>query len=99
MPLVSTTGLAVHYGVDIIFSGIDLDINERARIGIVGPNGGGKTSLLRVLVGEQDPSEGRIARSNGIQVGYVPQHPQFDIEGTLREEVMRAFDDVITLEK
>ena len=44
MPLVSTSDLAVHYGADIIFSGINLDINERARIGIVGPNGGGKTS-------------------------------------------------------
>ena len=99
MPLVSTSELAIHYGADIIFSGVDLDINERARIGIVGPNGGGKTSLLRVLVGEQDASEGRVARSVGIQVGYVPQHPQMEIAGTLREEVMRAFDQVRILEK
>ena len=99
MPLVSTSNLAVHYGADIIFSGVDLDINERARIGIVGPNGGGKTSLLRVLVGLQDANEGRVARSNGIQVGYVPQHPQMQIGGTLREEVMRAFDQVRLLEK
>ena len=99
MPLVSTSNLAVHYGADIIFSGVDLDINERARIGIVGPNGGGKTSLLRVLVGLQDANEGRVARSNGIQVGYVPQHPEMQIGGTLREEVMRAFDQVRLLEK
>ena len=99
MPLVSTSNLAVHYGADIIFSGVDLDINERARIGIVGPNGGGKTSLLRVLVGLQDANEGRVARSNGIQVGYVPQHPQMQTGGTLREEVMRAFDQIRLLEK
>ena len=99
MPLVSTSDLAVHYGASIIFSGVDLDINERARIGIVGPNGGGKTSLLRVLVGEQHASEGRVARSIGIQVGYVPQHPEMDFTGTLREEVMRAFDQVRALEK
>jgi ATP-binding cassette subfamily F protein 3 len=99
MALVSTSDLAVHYGADIIFSGVDLDVNERARIGIVGPNGGGKTSLLRVLVGDQLASEGRVARSKGIQVGYVPQHPQMDIGGTLREEVMRAFDQVLSLEK
>ena len=99
MPLVSTSNLAVHYGADIIFSGVDLDINERARIGIVGPNGCGKTSLLRVLVGLQDANEGRVARSNGIQVGYVPQHPEMQIGGTLREEVMRAFDQVRLLEK
>ena len=99
MPLVSTSDLAVHYGADIIFSGVNLDINERARIGLVGPNGGGKTSLLRVLVGQQEASEGRVSRSIGIQVGYVPQRPQMDIAGTLREEVMRAFDQVKALEK
>ena len=68
MPLVSTSDLAVHYGADIIFSGVDLEINQRDRIGIVGPNGGGKTSLLRVLVGAQLPNEGRLARSKNIQL-------------------------------
>ena len=99
MPLVSTSDLAVHYGADIIFSRVDLDINERARIGIVGPNGGGKTSLLRVLVGQQDASEGRVARNRGIQIGYVPQRPQMEIAGTLREEVLRAFGGVMAVER
>ena len=99
MPLVSTSGLAVHYGADIIFSGVDLNINERARIGIVGPNGGGKTSLLRVLVGQQDPSEGKVARSKGLRIGYVPQDPQSTFTGTLREEVLTAFQQVRSLEK
>ena len=98
MPLVSASDVAVHYGADIIFSGVNLDINEGARIGIVGPNGGGKTSLLRVLVGEQDANEGRISRSNGLQIGYVPQNPQMDIGGTLRDEVMCAFEVVTALE-
>ena len=99
MPLVSTSSLAVHYGAEIIFSGIDLDIHERARIGIVGPNGGGKTSLLKVLVGQQLPNEGRVARSNGLQIGYVPQRPQSQFAGTLREEVLTAFEQVRSLEK
>ena len=99
MPLVSTSDLAVHYGADIIFSGVDLDINERARIGIVGPNGGGKTSLLRVLVGQQLPSEGQVARSKNIQVGYVPQDPQSAFTGTLREEVLGAFERLRSLEQ
>ena len=98
MPLVSTSDLAVHYGADIIFSGVNLDINERARIGIVGPNGGGKTSLLKVLVGHQEPSEGRVARSTGIQVGYVPQEIQSTFSGTLREEVLTAFEPLRSLE-
>ena len=98
MPLVSTSDLAVHYGADIIFSGVDLEINERDRIGIVGPNGGGKTSLLRVLVGAQLPNEGRLARSKNIQLGYVPQNPQSDFTGTLRQEVLGAFKEMRSLE-
>ena len=71
MPLVSTSDLAVHYGADIIFSGVDVDINVRARIGIVGPNGGGKTSLLKVLMGAQLPLS--------IHYGIIP----VQLHGTL----------------
>ena len=99
MPLVSTSDLAVHYGVEIIFSGIDLDINEGARIGIVGPNGGGKTSLLRVLVGQQEASAGRVSRSHLINVGYVPQHPETEPKGTLRDDVLSAFGEIRSLER
>ncbi len=98
MPLVSTSELAVHYGADIIFSAVNVDINPRARIGVVGPNGGGKTSLLRVLVGEQLPNEGRVVRSNRLQIGYVRQHPQSEFSGTLREEVLTAFQKVRSVE-
>ena len=52
MPLVSATELAVAYGVDEVFAGVNLEISERAHIGIVGPNGSGKTSLLKLLVEE-----------------------------------------------
>ena len=61
MPLVSTSDLAVHYGADIIFSGVDLDINERARIGIVGPSGSGKSSIVRLALRLYDPDSGKIS--------------------------------------
>ena len=75
MPLVSAYDLSVSYGTDLIFENLNLDIHERARIGIVGPNGGGKTSLLRVIVKELEPNAGRVQWSRGLQVGYVSQNP------------------------
>ena len=51
MPLLSTSGIGITYGADVIFANINVEINERARIGIVGPNGGGKTSLLEIFGG------------------------------------------------
>ena len=62
MPLLSTSGIGITYGADVIFANINVEINERARIGIVGPNGGGKTSLLKILVGELEPSADRVTR-------------------------------------
>ena len=99
MPLLSASDVAVHYGADVIFEGIDIEINERARIGLVGPNGGGKTSLLKVLVGELESNAGNVQRSRGLRITYVPQFPTTAATGTLKEEVMGAFDRVRWLEQ
>ena len=99
MPLVSATELAVAYGVDEVFAGVNLEISERAHIGIVGPNGSGKTSLLKLLVEELEPSAGTVHWTRGVQVGYVPQIPRSMTNGSLSDEVMTAFDRLHTLEK
>ena len=99
MPLVSTTAVAVSYGADEIFSGVDLEISERARIGIVGPNGSGKTSLLKLLVEELEPNAGTVHWTRGVRVGYVPQTPLAVTGGSLSDEVMTAFDRLHTLEE
>lgn len=86
------------YGEVEIFADISLDVHEGARIGIVGPNGGGKTSLLRILLGELDPDSGSVARGSSIRTGYVAQMPRNEGEGTLGDEIMTAFDDLTSLE-
>ena len=99
MPLVSTSAVAVTYGADEVFSGVNLAISERARIGIVGPNGSGKTSLLKLLVEELEPNAGTVHWTRGVRVGYVPQIPRAVTGGSLNDEVMAAFDRVRTLER
>ena len=99
MPLVSTSAVAVIYGDDEVFSGVNLEVSERARIGIVGPNGSGKTSLLKLLVEELEPDAGTVHWTRGVRVGYVPQIPRAVTGGSLNDEVMTAFDRVRGLEQ
>ncbi len=98
MPLVSTSDVGITFGADVIFANLNVDIHERSRIGIVGPNGGGKTSLLKILVGELEPSAGTVQLARGIRVGYVPQSPGTTADGSLRDEIMTAFERLTQLE-
>ena len=98
MPLVSASDVAITFGADVIFANLTVDIHDRARIGIVGPNGGGKTSLLKILVGELEPSAGTVQLARGIRVGYVPQVPETTAGGPLKDEIMTAFDRLRQLE-
>ena len=99
MPVLSASQLKLFYGEVEVFSGIDLDVHEQARIGIVGPNGGGKTSLLRVLTGELDPDGGRVTRPSSLRIGHVSQIPDAAQDGTLHDEIMAAFDGLLELEQ
>ena len=98
MPLLTASRLAISYGDFDLFSDVTLEVAERARIGLVGPNGGGKTSLLKALVGEQQPNAGNVYRSGGARVGYVPQVNRAYTSGTIRDEVMAAFAELLELE-
>lgn len=98
MSLISASGLSLYYGDTEVFSGVDLEVAGRARTGIVGPNGGGKTSLLRVLVGELEPTGGTVTRASGLRIGYVPQVAELSTGGTLKDEVMLAFQRILQVE-
>lgn len=91
MAALTASQLRLFYGEVEIFAGVDLQVEEDARVGIVGPNGGGKTSLIRILTGELAADEGAAAWRRGLRVGYVPQTPSQSADGTLRDEVMLAF--------
>ncbi|MYE54913.1 MAG: ABC-F family ATP-binding cassette domain-containing protein [Chloroflexi bacterium] len=91
MPILTASNLTLLYGEIEIFANLDLQIDERDRIGIVGPNGTGKTSLIRILAGELEPNGGTINWQRGVRIGYVPQTPARAAGGTVHDEVMQAF--------
>jgi ATP-binding cassette subfamily F protein 3 len=99
MAVIGASQLGLHYAEMEIFGDITLQVNEKARIGIVGPNGSGKTSLLRVLLGQQDYDSGTIFRPEQLRIGYVPQTAMQSGSGTLREQVIETFRHLIDLEE
>jgi len=73
MSLITATNLSKSFGPDDIFEGISLSIPRDARIAIVGANGVGKTTLLRILVGLDFPNAGSVQRAKDLTIGYLPQ--------------------------
>ena len=92
MSLITVVDLAKSYGPDDIFSGISFTVPHGARTAIVGSNGIGKTTLLRILVGEETASGGQVQQARFQRTGYLPQEAFFDSQRSLWEESLSAFD-------
>jgi len=98
MSLITAIDVGKSFGPVDIFSNISLSIPHRARIGLVGPNGVGKTTLLRILIGLEEPSAGEVQRARNIHIGYLPQEAIFESQGTLWDEVQVPFANLRTLQ-
>ncbi len=81
------------YGVRPLLTDVSLGVGEGERIGIVGRNGDGKTTLLRIMTGAEEPDEGRVSRQRGLLVGVLAQHDDFDDSHTVREVVLQGKAD------
>jgi zinc transport system ATP-binding protein len=77
-PLVALTGVSVMRGGRAILSGIDISLQAGEILTIIGPNGGGKTTLLKVVLGLVKPDRGQVSVLPGLRIGYVPQRLQLD---------------------
>ncbi len=95
MAVLTVTNLGKLYGAEEIFSELSFSVSKNARIGLVGPNGVGKTTLLRTLIGEESPSMGRVQIAKGVRVGYLPQRAQLLSDLTLWQECIHVFDDLL----
>jgi len=99
MSLLTASELAKSFGPNDIFRGISLSVPHGARIAIVGPNGVGKTTLLRILVGEEEPSFGSIQKARNLSLSYLRQEATLAGDHTLWEECLKALANLVQLEK
>ena len=91
--MLSIEHLSIEFASRPILDDISLLINRRDRIALVGKNGVGKTTLLRLIAGEYQPTSGRIAKENGMTIGYLPQVMLHQDGLTLREDVMTVYHE------
>ena len=78
------------FGDKVIFDDASLGIQQGDKIGIIGINGTGKSTLLRIIAGEEEPDRGEVIRQNGLKILYLPQNPEFPREGTLASYVLKG---------
>ena len=88
MTLLQARGIGKSFGSRQILHGLDLDIDEGARIGLIGPNGGGKSTLMRILAGEEHADAGTVTSRRGLVLAFLPQ--QLDGDERTAEETLRA---------
>ena len=95
--MISVEGLKVEFGVKPLFADASFVINPRDRIALVGKNGAGKSTMLKILCGQQTPTAGNVAVPNDTTIGYLPQVMKLQDDTTVREEAQKAFANVTAM--
>ena len=88
----------MEFGSTVLLRDINYVINKRDRIALVGKNGAGKSTMLKIIAGLQQPTRGAVSRPADVTIGYLPQQMRLADSVTLREEVSKAFDHVKELD-
>ena len=96
--MISIDGLTVEFGVKPLFKDVSFVINERDRIALVGKNGAGKSTMLKILCGMQKPTSGSVSVPNDTTIGYLPQVMKLSDDTTVKEETRKAFADKAKME-
>ena len=96
--MISVDNLTVSFGGWTLFDGISFLVNPKERIGFVGKNGAGKTTILKLIAGLQQPTSGAVTKNADCTIGYLPQQMQVADTTTLIAETAKAFEEVLAIE-
>ncbi|MBP5681121.1 MAG: ABC-F family ATP-binding cassette domain-containing protein, partial [Bacteroidales bacterium] len=97
--MISIENLSVEFGAKPLFTDVNYVINRHDRIALVGKNGAGKSTMLKIIAGIQQPTSGRVGKPKDISFGYLPQVMVLTDTLSVRQETEKAFADTIRLEK
>ena len=97
--MISIEGLTVEFGGKALFDGISYVINKKDRIALVGKNGAGKSTMLKIIAGLQEPTRGNCVVPRDVSIGYLPQHMIHNDDKTVFEEAEKAFEYILSLQK
>lgn len=97
--MISIDGLTVEFSGTTLFNDISFIINDKDRIALMGKNGAGKSTMLKIIAGTQTPTRGKVAVSDSGKVGYLPQHLMVNDGRTVFEEASMAFEHLFKMER
>lgn len=99
MIIFSAKNLSVEFGAETLFKNVSFEVDKQDKIGLVGVNGSGKTSLFKVIIGQLESETGNIAKASDVKIGYMEQHVVRDSHVTVYNETLSIFSDLLELEK
>lgn len=97
MNLLTAENISKSYSEKQLFNNINLGINEGDKIGVIGVNGTGKTTLLKIIAGVEVPDGGRVVKGNSVKIEYLMQSPEFDSEATVIEQIFKGDSPLMKL--
>lgn len=97
--MITVANLSVVFTGRDLFKEISFVVNPKDRIGLVGKNGVGKSTLLKIMAGQQNPTKGQIICGSGETIGYLPQEIHHNSEKSIFDETMTAFDEILRMEQ
>ena len=92
MIIMTLEGIGISFGDTDLLQNVTQGIEDRDRIGVIGINGTGKSTLLAIIAGAIEPDEGKIIMRNGLKISYLPQNPVFDSKRTILENVVQNIE-------
>ena len=98
MSLLTAQNLTFGFLDGVLFKGAAFKVEENDKIGLIGANGTGKTSLFKLIIGAYSPNEGGIVRGKDVRIGYMEQYLDCDENQTLYDEALTVFNDVMAME-
>ena len=99
MPIVTLKDIHISFGPQVIFDRLDLKIYPAQKAGLIGYNGCGKTTLLKMILGILPPDSGHVQQRKALRIGYLPQEPVFCSEKTVLEELHNSTQEILDLQK
>lgn len=97
--MIAINNLSKSYGSKTLFNNLSLTINRGEKIGLIGPNGTGKSTLFSIILGETEPSSGAVQVNKNTRIGYLPQESSFKSKHTVLSELTEGDETIITLKK
>lgn len=97
MTYLSTENLSKNYGVKSLFEGLSFGISEGDKTALIAENGTGKSTLLQILAGKEEPDEGKVMIQNGVNIGFLEQDPDLNESLTIREYIARDDNEVVQI--